>query len=103
MLSFQYYERIFERNSTKLAEIKRLIVADFKKMEQAFFEADSEKNLIAMKGELHKMNPIVRNLRDEEFSLLMEKYKVISEYDDSIQSLHLELKDRLANVYAFLE
>lgn len=103
MLSLNYYETIFDHNSAKITGIKRLLIADFKQMEQAFFEADAKRNLVAMKGELHKISPIVANLKDEEFSSLLEKYKALTEYQDDIQNMHSELKNRLLSVYEFLK
>jgi len=102
MISLHYYEQIFNNKQEKLDEIKRLLLNDFKKMEQAFFEADATKNLKLMRLELHKMSPIVSNLKFAELSVLFEKYRTLSEYDESIQPLHSELKYHLRTIYSFL-
>jgi hypothetical protein len=102
MISLHYYESIFNKNQEKLNQIKQLLLNDFKKMEQAFFEADVTKNLKLMRNELHKMNPIVSNLGFTELSVLLEKYRTLNEYDESIQALNSELKTHLNSIYSFL-
>lgn len=102
MISLQYYETIFNQNQEKIIQIKRLLLNDFKKMEHAFFEADANMSLKLMRLELHKMNPIVSNLGFTELSVLLEKYRTLNEYDESIQALNSELKAHLNSIYSFL-
>ncbi len=103
MISLDYYETLFNHNQRKLVMLREIIVTDFKKMEQAFFEADVTRNLKVMQLELHKMNPIVSNLKYQELSSLIEKYRTFNEYDDSIALLHSELKFHLNTIYVFLK
>lgn len=103
MMTLAYYEKIFEKKPAKLVEIKWLIRHDFKKMEEAFFAADKDRNIKLMRAELHKMSPIVSNLNHAKLLAVFEKYRAYEVYSDSLLGLNQELKHHLAEVYTFLQ
>jgi len=102
MISLAYYEEIFRNNLPKLAQIKRLIVSDFKSMESAFFEANSNRDIKLMRAELHKIIPIVSNLKFYDMMALVEKYKAYEEYSDELEFFNAELKKCLVQIYDFI-
>ncbi|MBS1509040.1 MAG: hypothetical protein JSS79_20550 [Bacteroidetes bacterium] len=71
-------------------------------MENAFFAADKKRDIKSMRAELHKMSPIVSNLKYAELYALFEKYRVFEGYDDSLSELNRELKSHLSTIYRFL-
>jgi hypothetical protein len=103
MISLEYYLKIFDGNASKMAQIKGLIVIDFKNIEKNFFEADKVKDLAAMKVQLHRMYPIVSNLRYKELLRLISHYQSHQEYTVQFEDYATELKNCLSTLYQFLE
>jgi len=63
MISIEYYALFLKGDAAKISKMKNLIKEDLKKTEMAFFKADSGKDFQAMKSELHKISPIIFNLK----------------------------------------
>lgn len=103
MLTLEYYQQIFASDQTKLSKIKKLILADFKQMEKVFFTAVKEGNDRKMRDELHKMYPIVSNLKHDEFLQVIWEYRNASTEQPAMDSLHERLRHCLAETYLFLE
>ncbi len=103
MLSLQYYKNIFGNDPGKLDKMKHLIGEDFKRVELLFFEADKAKDIVKMKNQLHKIYPIVSNLKYEEFLSLINIYRTYDQYGSELPLLNAELKNHFARVYQFLK
>lgn len=102
-LSMDYYAGIFRNNPDKIPMIKDLLVKDFKAMEVNFFSAVDKRDIHTMRAELHKMYPIISNLRFSEMLSLLEKYRTHKEYSEDLNILNEELRNCLSNIYDFLE
>jgi hypothetical protein len=94
---------IFRNNPQLVPNIKALLLADFKSMESRFFAAVENNDLAAMKIELHKMSPIVSNLKFAEMLDLLEKYRHYSNDSREMSKLHDDLKTCLSQIYMMLE
>lgn len=103
MISLEYYVKIFDGNAEKISHVKKLIISDLKTSEEAFFEADKTKNFAAMKVQLHRMYPIVSNLRYQKLLALITKYQSHQEYADQFADFNIELKKYLLTLYQFLK
>lgn len=103
MISLDYYNSIFNHDAEKVSKMITLIRKDFEKMEASFFKADSERDILRMRAEIHKMMPIISNLKYQEFITVAEQYRNCQQYDDRINSLNKELKQCLGQLYAFLD
>ena len=101
--SLHYYESIFRKNPQLIPDIKALLLTDFKSMESRFFAAAENKDLATMKAELHKMSPIVSNLKFAGMLDLLEKYRHYSNDSKEMSKLHGELKTCLSQIYVMLE
>lgn len=97
-----YYAEIFRNNPRQIAMIKDLLVKDFKTMEVNFFAAVDKRDIHAMRAELHKMSPIISNLRFSEMLSLLEKYRKYKEYSDELTILNEELRKCLSSINSFL-
>lgn len=82
--------------------IKDLLVKDFRAMEANFFSAVDKRDIHAMRAELHKMYPIISNLRFSEMLSLLEKYRKQKEYSEELGILNEELRNCLSSIYEFL-
>jgi hypothetical protein len=103
MISIEYYALFLKGDAAKISKMKNLIKEDLKKTEIAFFKADSQQDFRSMRSELHKISPIIFNLRYKEFYSLIEQYKVYDQYNDELKNLNEQLRQYLAQVYIFLE
>lgn len=101
-LSMDYYAGIFRNNPDKIPMIKDLLVKDFKAMEVNFFSAVDKRDIHTMRAELHKMYPIISNLRFSEMLSLLEKYRNHKEYSDELNILNEQLRNYFSNIYDFL-
>jgi hypothetical protein len=72
-------------------------------MEARFFAAVENNDLAAMRAELHKMSPIVSNLKFTGMLDLLEKYRHYSNDPREVSKLHDDLKICLSQIYLMLE
>lgn len=103
MISIEYYALFLKGDPAKISKMKNLIKEDLRKTEIAFFKADNEKDFKSMKSELHKISPIIFNLKYTEFLSLLEQYKVYDQYNDEFKNLNEQLRQYFVQVYSFLE
>jgi len=103
MISIEYYSLFLKGDPAKISKMKNLIREDLRKTEIAFFKADSEKDFKSMRSELHKISPIIFNLKYKEFLSLIEQYKAYDQYSDELKNLNEQLRQYLVQVYIFLE
>jgi hypothetical protein len=101
--SLDYYVSIFRNNPQLIPNVKALLLTDFKSMESRFFAAVENNDLAAMKEELHKMSPIVSNLKFAGMLDLLEKYRHSSNDCKEMSKLHDDLKACLSQIYVMLE
>ena len=101
--TLDYYKDIFRNNTQRLSSIKELLAKDFKSMEVRFLLAVEQNDLQAMRTELHKMQPIVFNLRFSRMLGLIEKYKKEEKGSEEINKLNQEFKECLNDIYHFLK
>ena len=85
-----------------ILNIKALLLKDFKSMESRFFAAADTNDLATMKAELHKVSPIISNLKFVAMVDLLEKYHHCSN-DAEMSKLHNDLKGCLSQIYAVLK
>jgi hypothetical protein len=100
--SLDYYVSIFRNNPQLITNIKALLLTDFKSMESRFFTAAESNDLAAMKVELHKISPIVSNLKFARMLDLLEKYRHSNDAKE-MSKLHDDLKTCLSQIYGMLE
>jgi hypothetical protein len=103
MISIEYYSLFLKGDPAKISKMKNLIKEDLRKTEIAFFKADSERDFRSMRSELHKISPIIFNLKYKDFLSLIEQYKAYDQYSDELKNLNEQLKQYLVQVYTFLE
>ena len=103
MISIEYYSLFLKGDPAKISKMKNLIKEDLRKTEIAFFKADSERDFRSMRSELHKISPIIFNLKYKDFLSLIEQYKAYNQYSDELKNLNEQLKQYLVQVYTFLE
>jgi hypothetical protein len=101
--SLDYYVSIFRNNPQLIPNIKALLLTDFKSMEARFFAAAKNNDMVAMKEELHKISPIVSNLKFAGMLDLLEKYRHYSNDPTEMSKLHDDLKTCLSQIYVMLE
>lgn len=97
--SLEYYLTLFGSNQQRLNAVKELLIKDFKSMEALFFEAYARKDLKVMRAQLHKMTPIVENLKFSRMLQIIEKYKIQVQDVDQFDELNQELKTCLDEIY----
>jgi hypothetical protein len=100
--SLDYYVSIFRNNPQLITNIKALLLTDFKSMEARFFAAAKNNDMPVMKEELHKMSPIVSNLKFSGMLDLLEKYRHSNDSKE-MSKLHDDLKTCLSQIYVMLE
>lgn len=101
-ISFEYYEQILNNDPGRIAEMKQLILQDFKNFETSFLEADQRRDIMKMRQEVHKMIPIVSNLRYAEFLVIAQQYRFYTGYSTDLVPLNKELRQCLVRIFAFL-
>jgi hypothetical protein len=101
--TLDYYKDIFRNNPQRLSSIKILLMKDFKAMEEQFSLAAEQNDFKAMRAELHKIQPIVFNLRFSRMLDLIETYKQNENEAVEISKLNQQLKECLSDLYHFLE
>jgi hypothetical protein len=73
-------------------------------MEIKFFASAGRNDLDGMRKELHKVEPIVFNLRFTRMLAVIEKYHEDKDISDKwMSTLNEEVKNCLAEIYSFLE
>jgi hypothetical protein len=101
-ISFEYYEQILGGDPDRIAEMKKLILQDFTNFETSFFEADQRRDIIKMRHEMHKMIPIISNLKYKELLVIAQQYRFYTAYSTDLVPLNKELRQCLIRVSDFL-
>ena len=90
-LSFQFYEDVFNYNPEEMEKIKTILIGDFRLMEENIGRYVAEENMDGIRAEIHKLSPIVKNLRCKALIHSFEEFRKYHEYSPVIKDLHTEL------------
>jgi hypothetical protein len=101
-ISSEYYEQILGGDPGRIAEMKKLILQDFTNFEASFLEADQRHDINKMRHEIHKMIPIISNLKYKELLVIAQQYRFYTAYSTDLVPLNKELRQCLIRVSDFL-
>src|SRR5688572_17935514 len=101
--SLDYYVSIFRNKPQLILNIKALLLTDFKSMESRFFAAAENNDVATMREELHKIAPIVSNLKFAVMLDVLERYRHLSNDSGEMSKLHDDLKTCLSQIYVMLK
>ena len=72
-------------------KIKTILIGDFRLMEENIGRYVAEENMDGIRAEIHKLSPIVKNLRCKALIHSFEEFRKYHEYSPVIKDLHTEL------------
>jgi len=78
IFSFAFYEEAFNRDTSKLKEIKKLVIKDILRFKKKLVFNENRENWEGMRDEIHRILPIFKKLECDQLILVLNKYK---EYD----------------------
>jgi PAS domain S-box-containing protein len=102
-LSFQFYEDVFNYNPEEMEKIKTILINDFRLMEENITRYVEEENMDGIRAEIHKLSPIVKNLRCKALIRSFEEFRKYQEYSPVVKELHTELCRNNNMLYTFVE
>jgi signal transduction histidine kinase/DNA-binding response OmpR family regulator len=87
MISFAFYEYAFDHDANQLIEIRAAILEDLKKFETSFLKCNEKQDLLGMREALHRIRPIVKNLKGLDLILLFDNFRMYETYSPEIEPL----------------
>lgn len=102
-LSFQFYEDVFNYNPEEMEKIKTILINDFRLMEENIGKYVEEQNMAGIRAEIHKLSPIVKNLRCQALIHSFEEFRKYNEYSPVVKDLHAELCRHNAMLYTYVD
>jgi CheY-like chemotaxis protein len=102
-LSFQFYEDAFDYDRDEMEKIKKIVISDFKLLENNMAKHVAEKNMEGIRAEIHKLSPIVKNLKCKALIKSFDEFRKYDQYSPSIQDLHCQLRKYNSILYSSVE
>lgn len=102
-LSFQFYEWTFNYDAKRLNNFKDLLIKDFRDFEAKFNIGMRDKDLYQMHLAIHRMSPIVKNLKCRSIMEIFAELREIETYNSQVEQLARELGLQLQIFFATLE
>lgn len=105
LFTFSFYEEAFNHDARKLRKIKKAVIADIRRFENALVKYEKTKNYENLRSEVHRIRPIIKNLgyadlrtdlddlrlndvpRDEVMATLKKTKKHVSKLLDRLEQL----------------
>jgi hypothetical protein len=86
-----------------MEKIKTILINDFRLMEENITRYVEEQNMDGIRAEIHKLSPIVKNLRCNALIRSFEEFRKYHEYSPIIKDLHIELCRHNTMLYSYVE
>ncbi|HEY9007845.1 MAG TPA: PAS domain S-box protein [Ohtaekwangia sp.] len=90
-LSFRFYEEALNYDSSEIREIQKIVLSDFKLFGANLAKYVDEKNIEGIRAEIHKLSPIVKNLKCTALMKAFEEMKKHQQYSSAVTELYTEL------------
>jgi PAS domain S-box-containing protein len=85
LFSFAFYEEAFNHDVKRLVKLKKAVKLDFVRFDKKLQQYDRAKNLTALRTEVHRIRPIVKNLKCEALSLVLDNYRLHDSYNSEVK------------------
>lgn len=103
VISLHFYEEAFDHDKNKVMKVIPMIRNDFQRLERMLLRKAKKKAMKDLYAEIHRLRPIINNLKCSSLSVLLDQYKLEDMATEQIQKLDQELKVILKNVYRYLD
>jgi hypothetical protein len=100
--TMEYYTTIFRHSPQNLTVMRQLLLNDFEAFESVVREAFSNRDEQRLRAELHRMRPIISNLRFNRMTALLDKFHEVQGSSSEFQEWQQQLISCVHEIYSCL-
>ena len=100
--SFSFYEKAFDQDKQKLKKIKKAVIADMRRFEKNFLLKNKDGDLAGMRAEIHRIRPILKNLKCDALIHTLDNFRLYEEYSTGIKKMANETRKMLPIILNWL-
>jgi signal transduction histidine kinase/DNA-binding response OmpR family regulator len=98
LISFAFYEYAFNSNAEQLNEIKEILKQDLTEFEQNFTAKSNDQDLPGMREEIHRIRPIIKNLKCEELIVLFDSLRLQESYSQNLSPVAMQVSSTVRKI-----
>ena len=103
LIDLALYERAFNNDKSKMHEFITILKADLHRFMTEFLNSYNANDLASMREEMHKIEPIVSQIRFTELQELLIQYKNYIKIDESMLQLNKSLVALISKLISTLD
>jgi signal transduction histidine kinase/CheY-like chemotaxis protein len=103
LISFAFYEYAFSNDPKQLNEIKLAVIKDLKGFEKDFLTKSKREDLRGMREEIHRIRPIVKNLKCSELTMVFDNFRLHENHSIALTKLVNQIAELVERMVGEIE